>query len=554
MHFFLPRAVLKFRIVALLFSAIVTKVLDGVASASLQVAPIIDFPLTLGDLDAHILKIIGQAIQKMETNAVCIHGIAGCGKTPLLMTLCMAITRRRCATTCKTGTPAVRLCSSFDGFRLSEGSATCGDILDDPDIAIIPSKDLKSFTDVSCPGHIVQRWGAYKMARGAPRGWTCNDIDLGVEPSYIAGGNSISHKEFMDMIRIAFGRAVSDVHIMAILKRASFILVTKGAIYCRPACEREVDATRVLFPDPPDFLESGAARDAYISWKTGYADCDTPPGIPQQKLDAEVELLNRIMSVRYPPPVKSTDSSSNSTDVRNFFRPGKEAGQSSLSKRHRGDMQNNNSDTASSSGNHSWMDMQADSPTITAVRTGMKSLSIDSNKKKESCLVDTANTCCDDDEFEGDMEFAMQTYGSCDMGDVCARSEASHTACNGQPSVTAPNMLAVDTTSSPPTAMAQPDEHERAVLVLTKTESADIKIEGEQRRQPDPPNATGLSHGRAIETVVGNIADSQQLPQPDPPNTTELTHGRATETVVGKAVETSVKMETETQASCEVRM
>ena len=284
-------------------AGICNKVLEGVSNATTQVLPVSDFTLTLLDVEPRILDALSASISKMDIHSLCIHGVAGCGKTPGMMAIFMAYVRRAHQLNPKLPAPSVRLCSTFDGFRLSEGTATCGDILDDPDLSSIPGSALKGFADVGMPGHIVQRWGAYKAARGAPRGWTCNDLDLDREPEERDGRKTITHVEFWNMVRCSFARGLIRTHIMAIFKRASIVLVTNRALYCRPANGLEVDVDMVCFGTTPDFIIAGDARDFYQSWRRNDEAGMAKFPLTEDKIDAEQALLKTILEKSYPEPV-----------------------------------------------------------------------------------------------------------------------------------------------------------------------------------------------------------------------------------------------------------
>ena len=81
-----------------------------------------------------------------------------------------------------------RICSSLDQLRGESGEKCRPDILDDPDVNMVPIPKLKSFLDSSLAEcHTVERWTAARFVQNQLRMLCDNKVDEKAEPPEDSG-------------------------------------------------------------------------------------------------------------------------------------------------------------------------------------------------------------------------------------------------------------------------------------------------------------------------------------------------------------------------------
>ena len=104
-----------------------------------------------------------------------------------------------------------------------------------------------------------ERWGASKWIRGRLRILIDSSYNIEGEPKHNL--NEVLHGMFLSIIDTAFMPGLEKPHYMALLKRANFIVASKGWLYVRPASAFEKKVHRISVPGGCDFLgASGKAK------------------------------------------------------------------------------------------------------------------------------------------------------------------------------------------------------------------------------------------------------------------------------------------------------
>ncbi|CAE7524128.1 unnamed protein product, partial [Symbiodinium sp. CCMP2456] len=116
----------------------------------------------------------------MKSKTLVMMGLAEKGKTPAAQALALGISEYwilvdDMAWDVK---PSFRLCSSLDQLRGEPGKKHVPDILDDPDMNVVPMPKLKAFLDASLEeSFTVERWTTSKFVRNQLRILCDNKID-----------------------------------------------------------------------------------------------------------------------------------------------------------------------------------------------------------------------------------------------------------------------------------------------------------------------------------------------------------------------------------------
>ena len=132
--------------------------------------------------------------------------------------------------------PSFQLCSSLDQLRGEPGVKARPDILDDADTSSIPIPKLKAFLDSSLmESHTVERWTTRKFVLHQLRIVCDNKVNEAAEPEVSDSGQTISFGSFLDMIAPAFPEKASEQDMLALLRRARWVVNTPKATYVRKA-------------------------------------------------------------------------------------------------------------------------------------------------------------------------------------------------------------------------------------------------------------------------------------------------------------------------------
>ena len=164
--------------------------------------------------------------------------------------------------------PCFRVAESLDFFRGEPGVLERPDLFDDGDVNAQPVSSLKAFLDQGrIEGMIYARWGASKFPKHQFRGIADNKLDEGAVPSFaecLDGGKRILETHFIDMIRPALPKDVSQADIQALFKRATWIVNTLSSIYIRLA---GTDSEVKRFPNEGPVLTQHGAN-LWTKWLT----------------------------------------------------------------------------------------------------------------------------------------------------------------------------------------------------------------------------------------------------------------------------------------------
>ena len=201
--------------------------------------PTTNFFLTLHDLNAWFLDdILAPLLKDIKTKTLVFMGLAEKGKTPAAQAIAMAVSAYYIL---KEGNgedkvPSFRLCSSLDQLRGEPGVKTRPDILDDADTSSIPIPKLKAFLDSSLmESHTVERWTTSKFVLHQLRIICDNKVNEAAEPEVSNLGQEIPFGSFLDMIAPAFPEKASKQDMLALLKRAHWVVNMPRATYVRKA-------------------------------------------------------------------------------------------------------------------------------------------------------------------------------------------------------------------------------------------------------------------------------------------------------------------------------
>ena len=121
----------------------------------------------------------------------------------------------------------------------------------------MPIAKLKAFTGINeDDAKTYQRWGAAPFDKNQCRIVCSNALDSAADVPPTAGHTSLNHAQFMRMISPAWCRDATEQDVMAILKRASFVVNTAHGILIRPPSEKPADVRFVSYQHgKTDFLD-----------------------------------------------------------------------------------------------------------------------------------------------------------------------------------------------------------------------------------------------------------------------------------------------------------
>ena len=136
--------------------------------------------------DLYVDKILGRVFDMLLTKAIIMLGEAGAGKTPLAKAIALAVASYhydRSVDTDFLEEPCFRCTQDIDFLRVSPGSKTIVDIIDDGDMNTIPIRKMKAGTDVGEAETMSrERWTAVKWVAGQLRILCDNKYNPQFEP------------------------------------------------------------------------------------------------------------------------------------------------------------------------------------------------------------------------------------------------------------------------------------------------------------------------------------------------------------------------------------
>ena len=220
-------------------AGLVKESLRGYANSNVFADSTSNFFVTLRDLQGWFLHdVLVPLLPTMKSKTLVMMGLAEKGKTPAAQALALAISEYwilvdDMAWDVK---PSFRLCSSLDQLRGEPGKKHVPDILDDPDMNVVPMPKLKAFLDASLEeSFTVERWTTSKFVRNQLRILCDNKIDEDGDKWISPGHGTIPHEVFLDIIAPAFPEKSSSQDKMALLKRSRWVVNTNRACYVRKA-------------------------------------------------------------------------------------------------------------------------------------------------------------------------------------------------------------------------------------------------------------------------------------------------------------------------------
>ena len=236
-------------------------------------------PITVLDLSPWVRHLVKDLMPSFKSKALVLVGRPGWGKTPLLQSIAMAMSRYwidKGAVDTQLTEACFRTTESLDFLRGEPGVLERPDLYDDGDMNSQSVTALKAFLDVSrTEGMVWARWGATKFAKHQFRAIADNKVMEDAEPGIgerTDGGLGIKPCHFVDMIRPCFPKDASRSDIDALLKRASWVVNTEASIYIRRAgvsskVERVSNEGPVLTPQGSkiwtSWLRDNEKRDQY---------------------------------------------------------------------------------------------------------------------------------------------------------------------------------------------------------------------------------------------------------------------------------------------------
>ena len=136
----------------------------------------------------------------------------------------------------------VRTGNNFDYFRLEPGVIQRPDIFDDGDIDKQDLSKMKALLDPSQKSaKTKEQWGAAEFVRNQLRLAADNKCDFAAEPTIEDLGFSsgaVPYAAFLDMIKPAFPRDISQGDVEAMMKRAVAVVSAETKCYVRPPTKR----------------------------------------------------------------------------------------------------------------------------------------------------------------------------------------------------------------------------------------------------------------------------------------------------------------------------
>ena len=165
------------------------------------------------------------------------------GKTPIAVILVMAFSRHYVRLLGR-GAPCYRTASDLDFFRGEPGRVDRPDIFDDGDQNRQRPANLKAFYDMSLKEAMsYERWGAAKWVRNQLRIGLDNKWDTAIEELVMTRNPEaplMTYEEFMDMIKPALPKNISQADAAAVVKRTSVVVNGKKRVWVKLAKETRV--------------------------------------------------------------------------------------------------------------------------------------------------------------------------------------------------------------------------------------------------------------------------------------------------------------------------
>ena len=230
-----------------------------------------------------------------EKKALVFLGEPNAGKSPAGRSLLMASVRHNKSKYGLEGVPCMRIAAEVDFLRGEEGHLLMGDMLDDGDCNGQAIRKIKSMMDVAEMETLAwARWGAVKWKRGQPRIIADNKYsDQFLETAADAGETHIRFREFWSTVASAFDDKAQKTDILAIFKRAGFIVNGKRAIAYRPAGTEELNVN-VKLMSKVDFLnKKGKEVYGLILKDSDYLPPDHEANLVQERI-----FVNRVLALR----------------------------------------------------------------------------------------------------------------------------------------------------------------------------------------------------------------------------------------------------------------
>ena len=252
------------------------------------------YPLTLRSVHPELLRyIIAPIIPSFRRHSLVLLGEGNVGKTPLAIILAFALARYWVSVDGADVDPEVSVAPDMDFFRGDPGTKYRPFIYDDGDAFELPIRKLKAFLDVAEQECMTrERWGASKFVKNQWRSLCDNTYDpepeIQINADFVTPGSCtfVSLEIFRKMCGPMLGH-LPKPHVMALFKRAHFIVNSKRQIYLKKAGE---DVVRV-FAHIPSYLTTSAGE-ALIDFKERHQ----MPSAEQlrQDIDWEQTWVNRL--------------------------------------------------------------------------------------------------------------------------------------------------------------------------------------------------------------------------------------------------------------------
>ena len=256
-------------------------------------------PVTLPCFNRRFLRIGILPILKLcLVHGLAMLGEANMGKTPVALALCFLMSRYYIIAFNLDQDPQMRQASDLDFFRGDPGSIFQPFLLDDSNLAMQAIEKLKAFLDVSEEEAMTyQRWGASKFVRNQFRVANANAYDEGVERDLpimypTDEFDNIAKDKFYNLIEPALMKNTSKPDVDALLKRATFIVVSKNFIYVKRAAQEEVIRFRNV--EQNLLTDEGGLR--YYQWKTNGTMPDA--SLLRAEIDVEQRMMARLVMGR----------------------------------------------------------------------------------------------------------------------------------------------------------------------------------------------------------------------------------------------------------------
>ena len=190
------------------------------------------FPLCIFDLHPFWAEVLLPLLFPLLTEyGLLLLGVPGVGKTPLFITVAMAMGRYLSRTHSGDLRPGWRRGKQMDNFNKRVGSLSEATFLDDPGLWTLSIDDLKSFFDVAEESTTQARYTPAKFAKNGVRGLADNEFDADDEPP-ADGRVEITPAESKKLFQKPFS-GWKTAHVMAVLKRSIACIAGKHALYVR---------------------------------------------------------------------------------------------------------------------------------------------------------------------------------------------------------------------------------------------------------------------------------------------------------------------------------